>query len=207
MRSGILRHSTPTALHTSIPLAHLPQHQHQEQDPIPTSPAHFPGIQALHPEPATTLPQCAWPEEVDWRGEGDTNINGSRDDFGSRLDMCMWNHTGALPCFLSFVHASACTSSSSSCTPTLAVSLTYLPAITLLASLLLISVAIVTWLCGLSPPCITPVQKQHIAITAKTTVAGIRVIMTTTTATATTTGDNNGDKATATTATTATRQL
>ncbi|KAH9039760.1 hypothetical protein EDB85DRAFT_1887172 [Lactarius pseudohatsudake] len=127
---------------TSIPLARLPQCQHQEQDPIPTSLAHFPGIQAPHPEPATTLP---------W-GEGNTNIDGSssdEDDFDSGFNTHVWNRT---------------------------VSLTYLPAITLLASLLFVSVASEhahgpVASCDMArrsqPPCITPVQKQHlIAITA-----------------------------------------
>ncbi|KAH9036237.1 hypothetical protein EDB85DRAFT_2143366 [Lactarius pseudohatsudake] len=95
--------STPTAPRTSIPLACLPQCQHQEQDPIPTSPAHFPGIQAPCPEPATTLPQRTQPEKVDRQGKGDTNIDSSssnEDDFDSGLNTCVWNRTGALLCFL-----------------------------------------------------------------------------------------------------------
>ncbi|KAH9027972.1 hypothetical protein EDB85DRAFT_1892750 [Lactarius pseudohatsudake] len=212
-------------LHHRAPLtlARLPQRQHQEQDPVPTSPVHFPSIQAPRPEPTTTLPQRAQPEKVDGRGEGDMNIDSSssdEDDFDGGLDTRVWNHTGALLCFLSFVRASARTSSSSSRTPALAVSLTYLPAITLLgvlASPLLVSIAsehahgpvascdAALW----SQPPASLLCRSNILLPSQlclTTVAGVRVIMTAATATAVMTGGDNGDEATVTTATTATRQ-
>ncbi|KAH9023610.1 hypothetical protein EDB85DRAFT_1894715 [Lactarius pseudohatsudake] len=130
---------------------------------IPTSPAHFPGIQAPRPEPATT--HLA---RKSGRGEGDTNIDGSssdKDDFDGGLDTRVWNRTAALP------HAlppppppPPPPPHPTSRTPALAVSLTYLPAITLLASPLLVSVGMQhgpVASCDAAqrsqPPCVTPI--------------------------------------------------
>ncbi|KAH9036097.1 hypothetical protein EDB84DRAFT_1561014 [Lactarius hengduanensis] len=150
---------------------------------IPTSPAHFPGIQAPRPEPATT--HLA---RKSGRGEGDTNIDGSssdEDDFDGGLDTRVWNRTAALPHALPPPPPPPPPPHPTSRTPALAVSLTYLPAITLLASPLLVSVGmrmglslVVTRLSGLSPPASLLSQLR----------------------------DDNGDEATVTTATMVTRR-
>ncbi|KAH9159586.1 hypothetical protein EDB89DRAFT_1915936 [Lactarius sanguifluus] len=179
LRLPHLRYHTPRSL--SLVSLNTSTRSRSNLNPIPTSPTHFPDIQCRVPSP----PQHAQPEKVGRQGEGNTNINGSssdEDDFDGGPDTHMWNHTGVLLRFLSFICASARTSSSSRM-PALAVSLTYLLTITLLVSL-----------SGLSPLRHSCAEATSLAITAK-------VIMTMMTATATTTGDNNGDEATVATTT------
>ncbi|KAH9019495.1 hypothetical protein EDB84DRAFT_1566029 [Lactarius hengduanensis] len=123
-----LRHRTPRSL--SLVSLNASTRSRINLNLIPTSPAHFPGIQAPRPEP-TTMHLAGW-------GEGDTNINGSssnEDDFDGGLDTHVWNRTAALLYALPPPHRT-------SHTPALTVSksLTYLPAIALLASPLLISI-------------------------------------------------------------------
>ncbi|KAH9016352.1 hypothetical protein EDB85DRAFT_2207826 [Lactarius pseudohatsudake] len=131
-------------------------------------------------------PQHTWPEKVGGAKATRTNIDGSssdEDDFDGGLDTRVWNRTAALPHALPPPPPPPPPHPTSR-TPALAVSLTYLPAITLLASPLLVSVGmrmrlslVVTRLSSLSPPASLLSQLR----------------------------DDNGDEATVTTATMVTR--